>query len=167
MFTIMLWVFFQTLNTQEPRWKLESSLIGTNPGMGFRPHPPGENVESTLIWYNGSNSENFQYWIDALNSFLEVYRKPGLTPGRGQNIYNCDYDRPPSRGQVCDVDVKNWHPCTKENSFNYHKSGPCIFLKLNKILPFLVEFLVLNHWNLSRVRQELDVFEKFDERMNK
>lgn len=32
MFTIMLWVFFQTLNAQQPRWKLESSLIGTNPG---------------------------------------------------------------------------------------------------------------------------------------
>ncbi|EEB16200.1 sodium/potassium-transporting ATPase subunit beta-2, putative [Pediculus humanus corporis] len=133
MFTIMLWVFFQTLNTQEPRWKLEQSLIGTNPGMGFRPHPPGENVESTLIWYNGSDRQNFQYWINSLNEFLEVYRHPGLTPGRGQNIYNCDYDRPPNSNQVCNVDVKNWHPCTKENSFNYHKSGPCIFLKLNKI----------------------------------
>ncbi|KAL0279028.1 UNVERIFIED_CONTAM: hypothetical protein PYX00_000674 [Menopon gallinae] len=140
MFTIMLWVFFQTLNAQQPRWKLESSLIGTNPGMGFRPTPPNVNVESTLIWYKGSNQENFQYWVDALTNFLEVYRRPGLTPGRGQNIYNCDYDRPPGRGQVCDVDVKNWHPCTPENFFNYHKSGPCIFLKLNKIYGWRPEY---------------------------
>ena len=40
-------------------------------GMGFRPHPPGENVESTLIWYNGSDRQNFQYWINSLNEFLE------------------------------------------------------------------------------------------------
>lgn len=62
-----------------------------------------------------------------------VYRKPGLTPGRGQNIYNCDYDRPPNENQVCDVVVKDWFPCTQENNFNYHKSAPCVFIKLNKV----------------------------------
>lgn len=40
-------------------------------GMGYRPNPPGVNVESTLIWYKGSNQENFQYWINALEEFLE------------------------------------------------------------------------------------------------
>jgi len=65
-----------------------------------------------------------------------VYRKPGLTPGRGQNIYNCDYDRPPNENQVCDVNVKDWFPCTQENNFNYHKSAPCIFIKLNKVIDF-------------------------------
>lgn len=63
-----------------------------------------------------------------------VYRKPGLTPGRGQNIYNCDYNKPPNENQVCDVNVKNWDPCTLENHFNYHKSAPCIFIKLNKVI---------------------------------
>ena len=63
---------------------------------------------------------------------FKVYRKPGSTPGRGQNIFNCDYDRPPNENQVCDVNVKDWFPCTKENKFNYHKSAPCIFIKLNK-----------------------------------
>lgn len=65
-----------------------------------------------------------------------VYRKPGLTPGRGQNIYNCDYDRPPNENQVCDVNVKDWFPCTQENNFNYHKSAPCVFIKLNKVIDF-------------------------------
>lgn len=69
-----------------------------------------------------------------------VYRVPGLTPGRGQNIENCDYDKPPGKGKVCDVDVKNWHPCTAENEFNYHKLGPCIFLKLNKIYGWTPEY---------------------------
>lgn len=140
MFAIMLWVFFQTLDYRIPRWQLTGSLIGTNPGLGFRPMPPSYNVESTLIWYRGSDPENYKMWRDSLVEFLEVYRKPGLTPGRGQNIYNCDYDRPPGKGQVCDVDVKNWGPCTQENNFNYHKSGPCIFLKLNKIYGWIPQF---------------------------
>lgn len=69
-----------------------------------------------------------------------MYKVPGLTPGRGQNIYNCDYNQPPPKGQVCDVDIKAWSPCTKENNYSYHKSSPCIFLKLNKIYDWLPEF---------------------------
>lgn len=69
-----------------------------------------------------------------------VYKTPGLTPGSGQNIFNCDYTRLPPPGQVCEVDIKNWHPCTQENNYNYHKSAPCIFLKLNKIYGWVPEY---------------------------
>ncbi|KAK3927340.1 Sodium/potassium-transporting ATPase subunit beta-2 [Frankliniella fusca] len=140
LFSIMLWVFYQTLDPRIPKWQTDGSLIGTNPGLGFRPMPPFANVESTLITYRGTDAENYRFWKDSLVEFLKVYRKPGLTPGRGQNIYNCDYDRPPGKGQVCDVDVKNWSPCTSENNFNYHKSAPCVFLKLNKIYGWVPEF---------------------------
>lgn len=68
-----------------------------------------------------------------LTKLLIVYRRPGLTPGKGQNIFNCDYLRGPRPGQVCNVDIKYFGPCTAENDFNYHKAGPCVFLKLNKV----------------------------------
>lgn len=29
---ICMWVFFQTLDPRIPKWKLEKSIIGTNPG---------------------------------------------------------------------------------------------------------------------------------------
>ncbi|KRG02858.1 sodium/potassium-transporting ATPase subunit beta-2 isoform X2 [Drosophila mojavensis] len=137
---ICMWAFFLTLDPRIPKWKLESSIIGTNPGLGFRPLPPVDNVESTLIWYKGTQYENYKHWTDSLDEFLEVYKVPGLTPGRGQNIYNCDYNQPPPRGQVCDVDIKSWAPCTKENNYSYHKSSPCIFLKLNKIYDWRPDF---------------------------
>uniref|UniRef100_A0A1B6KZH3 Sodium/potassium-transporting ATPase subunit beta n=1 Tax=Graphocephala atropunctata TaxID=36148 RepID=A0A1B6KZH3_9HEMI len=133
MFGIMLWIFYHTLDPRMPRWILAESLIGKSPGLGFRPMPNDSDTRSTLIWYRGKDSSTFELWTRTLDEFLDVYRRPGLTPGRGQNIYNCDYDRPPGRGQVCDVDVKNWYPCTSENKFNYHHSGPCVFIKLNKI----------------------------------
>ncbi|KAL5281664.1 nrv2 family protein [Megaselia abdita] len=135
-----MWVFFQTLDPRIPKWTLDESLIGTNPGLGFRPLPTEDNVESTLIWYKGTEYENYKHWTNSLNEFLAVYKTPGLTPGRGQNIYNCDYNQPPPRGQVCDVDIKTWEPCTQENNYSYHKSAPCIFLKLNKIYGWIPEF---------------------------
>ncbi|XP_037928238.1 sodium/potassium-transporting ATPase subunit beta-2 isoform X2 [Teleopsis dalmanni] len=137
---ICMWAFFQTLDPRIPKWTLESSIIGTNPGLGFRPLPPEDNVESTLIWYKGTQHENYKHWTDSLDKFLDVYKVPGLTPGRGQNIYNCDYNQPPPKGQVCDVDIKSWLPCVKENNYSYHKSSPCVFLKLNKIYGWIPEY---------------------------
>ncbi|XP_034473185.1 sodium/potassium-transporting ATPase subunit beta-2 isoform X1 [Drosophila innubila] len=137
---ICMWAFFQTLDPRIPKWTLDGSIIGTSPGLGFRPLPPVDNVESTLIWYKGTQHENYKHWTDSLDKFLDVYKTPGLTPGRGQNIYNCDYNQPPPRGQVCDVDIKLWSPCTKENNYSYHKSSPCIFLKLNKIYDWIPEY---------------------------
>ncbi|KAJ6649706.1 Sodium/potassium-transporting ATPase subunit beta-2 [Pseudolycoriella hygida] len=67
---ICMWVFFQTLDPRVPKWRLEKSIIGTNPGLGFRPLPPEENVESTLIWYKGTDYENYKIWTEALTSFL-------------------------------------------------------------------------------------------------
>lgn len=132
-FSAMLVVFYQTLDTRIPKWQLESSLIGNNPGLGFRPMPPESNVESTLIWFKGTDEKNYKYWTEELDKFLEVYKKPGLLPGGGQNKQTCDYGQLPAPGKVCDVDIKNWTPCTHDNNYNYHKSAPCIFLKLNKI----------------------------------
>ncbi|XP_055685932.1 sodium/potassium-transporting ATPase subunit beta-2-like isoform X2 [Lutzomyia longipalpis] len=152
---ICMWVFFQTLDPRIPKWKMNKSLIGTNPGLGFRPLPPEENVESTLIWYKGTDYENYNVWTEALNEFLAVYKTPGLTPGRGQNIYNCDYQRPPPPGQVCDVEIKSWTPCTQENNYNYHKSSPCVFLKLNKIYGWIPEYYNDSHYLPDGMPQQL------------
>ncbi|EJY57851.1 AAEL010145-PC [Aedes aegypti] len=137
---VCMWVFFQTLDPRTPKWQLDQSLIGTNPGLGFRPLPSEDNVESTLIWYKGTEEKNYKQWTDALDDFLQDYRTPGQISGRGQNIYNCDYTHLPPPRTVCDVDIKQYGPCTLENHYNYHKSAPCIFLKLNKIYGWIPEF---------------------------
>lgn len=43
-------------------------------GLGFRPSPPMDNVESTLIWYKGTDPEQYQYWTKNLEKFLEGRR---------------------------------------------------------------------------------------------
>lgn len=107
-------------------------------GLGFRPMPQEPNTDSSLIWYQGTQPEKYKPWTSQLDKFLDDYRKPGSTARRG--IKKCDYDNKPGEEEVCEVDVKNWHPCTPENFYGYHKSSPCIFLKLNKIYGWVPEF---------------------------
>ncbi|XP_031834286.1 sodium/potassium-transporting ATPase subunit beta-2 [Nomia melanderi] len=139
-FGAMLAVFYQTLDPNEPKWQLDSSLIGSNPGLGFRPMPPASNVESTLIWYKASDEGNFIHWTKELDTFLAEYHKsPTFTNGTKRRVA-CDYWKPPATGRVCDVDMSSWGQCTKENKYGYNKSAPCIFLKLNKIFGWMPEF---------------------------
>jgi sodium/potassium-transporting ATPase subunit beta len=70
-FAAMLAVFYQTLDENKPKWQLDDGLIGSNPGLGFRPMPPESNVESTLVWFEASNDGNTDYWIGALDEFLK------------------------------------------------------------------------------------------------
>lgn len=139
-FSLMMLIVFYTLDPRIPKYQLDGSLIGTSPGMGFRPMPNDSNSLSTLIWYKGTRREDSAYWVSTLNEFLEPYRKPGLTPGRGSNIYRCTYGSPAPPGKVCEIDIKHWSPCTAENYYNYHLQGPCVFIKLNKIFGWVPEF---------------------------
>ncbi|KAK4880060.1 hypothetical protein RN001_008206 [Aquatica leii] len=133
-FAAMLTIFYQTLDDKKPKWQLDRSLIGSNPGLGFRPMPPESNVESTLIWYKASDETSTQYWREQLNDFLKPYIKERSPDGA---VSKCDQGIPPPAGneRVCEVQVTNWHPCTPSAGYNFNSSegGPCIFLKLNKI----------------------------------
>ncbi|CAH2065817.1 unnamed protein product, partial [Iphiclides podalirius] len=139
LFAICMVTFHQQfINPRVPRLQLDRGLIGTSPGLGFRPLPP--DVRSTLIWYKGTSYESYKYWEDQLKEFLSVYKMKGQTAGAGQNIFNCDFRNPPPPGKVCDVDIRGWEPCIEENHFSFHKSSPCIFLKLNRIYGWRPEF---------------------------
>lgn len=58
-----------TISDDHPKWQLEESLIGTNPGLGFR--PMAEEVEQgSLIWYDVSNQTQIKSWSNILDGFL-------------------------------------------------------------------------------------------------
>lgn len=59
-----------TINYDAPKWKLGDSLIGMNPGVGFR--PIHEDVEQgSLIWYDVSNETQVKEWTSNLDNFLD------------------------------------------------------------------------------------------------
>lgn len=72
--------------------------------------------------------------------FISAYKHDAEHTEASQNIQTCDFNKPPARGEVCDVDARSWGPCTEENKFGYHKSMPCVFLELNKLTGWTPEF---------------------------
>lgn len=58
-----------SVDNNQPKWKLEESLIGTNPGLGFR--PLSEQTErGSVIEYDRKKHAESEYWISVLDSFL-------------------------------------------------------------------------------------------------
>lgn len=49
---------------------------------------------------------------------------------------DCDHGQFPIPGKVCNVKPESWYPCNQKAGYNYNSSegGPCVFLKLNKVL---------------------------------
>ncbi|KRJ98796.1 sodium/potassium-transporting ATPase subunit beta-2 isoform X1 [Drosophila yakuba] len=135
-FAAIFTVFYQTLDNEKPKWMLDNGLIGSNPGLGFRPMPPEANVESTLVWYESSKKDNYKYWVDETSRFLKYHTYQDLEK---KNQVNCSFEHPPQDDKVCGIDVASFSPCTAENNFGYHVARPCIFLKLNKIYNWIPE----------------------------
>lgn len=77
-------------------------------------------------------------WYDTNSIFYVIpiqylaYRQSGQSSD-DTLVHNCSYNEPPPKGKVCEVDIRQFGPCTLENHYSYHKNAPCIFLKLNKI----------------------------------
>lgn len=139
MFGICMKVLLSTLNDNTPHFTLSSSLIGTNPGLGFRPMSP--NVEDgSLIYYAADNATNVEAWTTELDKFLAVYKNKTLLPDKGNNQQKCGYNMPPQKDKVCEVSLANMGPCATEYKYQYHKAQPCVFIKLNKIFDWEPEF---------------------------
>lgn len=129
--TVMLLIFYQTLDYYSPKWTLDSSRIGSNPGLGFRPLPHPDNVDSTLIWFTHGSGREWGHWVDSLEKYLEAYE-----PGRqqGEHLLSCTFDRIYDKPHVCPFTLEQLgSTCTRANNFGYDVGKPCMLLKINRI----------------------------------
>lgn len=131
LFAICLQGLFATLSESEPKWKLDSSLIGTNPGLGFRPLSD-ETERGSVIQFDTKKPAEYKYWKDLLDDFLQPYNETG-----GMNQKICDFDQPQNPNKVCAVDMSTFGPCSPANEYGYNRGKPCVFLKLNKIFDWV------------------------------
>jgi len=133
LFTICLQGLYSTLSTSEPKWKLGESLIGTNPGLGFR--PLNEDTErGSLIHFNTKKPAEGESWQALLDKFLIPYN------GTGRREKFCSFNQTHNVNQVCAVDIETFGPCSPKEGYSYRKGRPCVFLKLNKIYNWMPDF---------------------------
>ncbi|XP_067007708.1 sodium/potassium-transporting ATPase subunit beta-2 [Anabrus simplex] len=127
LFAICIQGLYLSLNENSPTWQKDQSLIGDNPGMGFRPIAKDVETAGSLVWYVASDENSVKEWTDSLNAYLEPYTQKG-----GQNQKVCDYDNA-AGDKVCVVEIDKWDPCTASHNYGFNNSKPCFFIKLNKI----------------------------------
>ncbi|XP_076674412.1 sodium/potassium-transporting ATPase subunit beta-2-like [Andrena cerasifolii] len=138
-FAVCMKGLLATINYDKPRWILEESLIGTNPGLGFRPISNNTD-ERSLIWYSSSDPASVQKWTGLLDKFLEEYVNSSVLPNAGRNQQICNHNTPVKPGHVCAVEVNNWGPCSPYQQYGFNNSAPCVFLKLNRIYGWVPEY---------------------------
>ncbi|KAL2719454.1 sodium/potassium-transporting ATPase subunit beta-2-like [Vespula squamosa] len=139
LFAICMKGLLATISNDKPKWILDSSIIGTNPGLGFRPISDNPD-ERSLIWYTASNATEVEKWTKILDKFLEEYIDSSLLPNGGRNQQICSYTQEPKDGNVCAVDVNNWGPCSPKQQYGFNNSAPCVFIKLNRIYGWVPEY---------------------------
>ena len=139
-FMLMLLIFFTTLYDEKPTWDAESNgIIGTNPGVGYRPMPPDERIESTLMWYrHGERIGNWQPWVERLEQHLEPYKnKTYVDHFPNTHGVECGVlgSKSPGTTGMCKINQEELFqgPCTSDNHYGFKDGQPCILIKLNKI----------------------------------
>jgi len=131
----MLVIFYQTLDDKQPKWLNSNGIIGSNPGVGYRPKPADDRVESTLVQFRHGTDGTWKNWVDRLDSFLEVYRDIDKEAKPNANRVECSFAMDVGQGQYCKVktDELITGDCTKKNNYGFKEGKPCILIKLNKI----------------------------------
>ncbi|XP_055639512.1 sodium/potassium-transporting ATPase subunit beta-1-like [Toxorhynchites rutilus septentrionalis] len=139
LFWLCMACLFATLSEDYPKYQLSDSLIGTNPGLGYRPMPE-DIMRGAVVRYRAGNKNEMRYWTSRLDEFLEPYQNPSVLPGGGTNQMSCEFGKLPEPGNVCAFDVDQFGPCSTANRYGYNESKPCIFLKLNRIYGWTPDF---------------------------
>lgn len=59
-----------TIDERTPKWVLDESRIGVNPGLGYRPITKNL-TQGSLIWINAKNATQVKEYTDLIDTFLE------------------------------------------------------------------------------------------------
>ena len=136
---LCLWVFYQTLDNYVPKLQQDSSYIGRNPGLGFRPMRTETNPYSSLIWFTHGASGNWDYFKNDLDKFLNEY-EPGYWANAGATQTKCDKRMEPlTEEEACEFnkewlsDINSDYKCISEEKYGYLHGKPCILIKLNRV----------------------------------
>lgn len=140
-------IFFLTIPNNEPKWTLDGSIIGSNPGVGIRPKNTDERIDSSIFYLNTTDTEqtynengegdlNIDY-ARRMELYMEQYNnKSGLVTCTDDNIEKhgqCLFDL--SMLSECQSYPYGYQPVKKNDQPDSDKMTikPCVFLKLNKI----------------------------------
>jgi len=120
-----------TIDSHEPRWKMEESIIGKSPALAIRPLPKDELIDSSMILYNKyeikdkNGVEGWLSWQNRTKIFLDEHQQP-------LKKYKYCQDTNFTDGCIMSFHKKDLGECG-EGNFGFDKGEPCVIVKLNRI----------------------------------
>jgi len=149
-----LHIFFLTVPEAHPRWTLDASIIGSNPGVGLRPSSADERIDSSIFALevgstdnqptdeDGEGDKNIDFAKRA-EKFLAQYSNTTNLVNcvdnqrlDGQGGKGCIFDPAVELGSCADYPYGYVLPKASLDGQSGYNPGfvkPCLFLKLNKI----------------------------------
>jgi len=127
LWSVFFLIFQQTISDRYPKWQLDESLIGTNPGLGFRPQNPPSRADSALISFKIGVDGDYGYWINDLSNYMMNFKGRNVTLKE-----DCGLDR--DLDAYCPFDSSEIPPeCTLAQNYSFSIGKPCILVKINRI----------------------------------
>ncbi|XP_030631873.1 sodium/potassium-transporting ATPase subunit beta-2a [Chanos chanos] len=133
MFCLTMYIMILTLDDYQPTWQ---DRLAT-PGMMIR--PKGEFLDIT---YNIENTESWDVYVQALDSFLAPYNNSQ----QALSNYNCPPDNyfiQEDSGEVrnnpkrsCQFNRTQLEECSglSDHTYGYQEGKPCVLIKLNRVI---------------------------------
>merc|ERR1712110_588442 len=115
---LCLFIFFQFIDNDQPRWQQENSLIGRSPALGVRPGQDWDSIESSIILFNYERDTDeiavpgYGGWVKRTDDFIKPYNNNSIS-----NAKDC---------------AKGKH--------GFDSNSPCLILKLNRIYGLIPDF---------------------------
>lgn len=136
LFAICMKVLLTSLPEDFPKWQLHESIIGTSPGLGFRPMA-NDSDAAAIIWYNKNTKET---WMKSMKEFRDKYYTTKLNSTLARD---CQYNNGNTvlpKGDFCKVSLDSYGSCAPDMGYGFGSGHPCIFLKLNRIYGWVPEY---------------------------
>ncbi|KAI4890254.1 hypothetical protein NFI96_014028, partial [Prochilodus magdalenae] len=124
-FSLTMWVLLQTLDDNIPRYRDRVA----NPGLMIRP-------KYLDIMVNRSNQQQYDQYIQNLESFLKEYSDPVQEKNAlcQQGVFNLQDDE--KEKKVCQFKRSQLRQCSglADPSFGYAEGQPCVLIKMNRVI---------------------------------
>lgn len=152
-FALLMFVFFRTLEDGKPKWTQKESLIGSNPGMGYRPMHP--NADVLILEFDKTDKKDLALWNKSVTEFLAPYQNATILA----TMAACNYTSRPEikSGIPCKFPIPTLKNCSAENSFGFADGNPCVFLKMNKIFDWEPKPYTYNEINEGKTEEKKEI----------
>lgn len=136
--SLLVHFLHMTISEKYPKYQLDESLIGTNPGLALRPRSPRDRIESALISYEIGPNGDFKHWSDDIENFLKEETAANINNNSNNNEgvkHDCNSNKDPKDiDSYCPFDNSSIPiECSASQNFSFPVGKPCILLKLNRI----------------------------------